>query len=253
MSGESLKPNCTQCPNEILDRLLPIISPSQFKLVMAIVRKTYGWHKKSDDISLTQLERMTGMSRQTVIDASAPLRASGFIVIGRSGRRGVLNYSLNIDVDTEALVKALDQSKNLTSLNNTTSLVQILDTQKKLTKENKSGAKAPDVSAHLRKKGTRASGPAALAAFEQFYQAYPRHVGKDDALKVWTKLAPGPELVAEIMAGVERYAETVKDTDPKYVKHPGPWLNARRWEDEPAGGNGNAEDPEYRKRTFINA
>ena len=118
---------------------------------------------------------------------------------------------------------------------------------------NKSGAKAPDVSAPLRKKATRASGPAALAAFEQFYQAYPRHVGKDDALKVWTKLAPGPELVAEIMAGVERYAETVKDTDPKYVKHPGPWLNARRWEDEPAGGNGNAEDPEYRKRTFINA
>jgi hypothetical protein len=55
------------------------------------------------------------------------------------------------------------------------------------------------------------------------------------------------------MAGVERYAEAVRDTDPKYVKHPGPWLNARRWEDEPAGGNGNAEDPEYRKRTFINA
>lgn len=254
MIGGALKPNCTQCPNDILDRLLPILSPSQFKLVMAIVRKTYGWHKKSDDISLTQLERMTGMSRQTVIDASAPLRASGFIVIGRSGRRGVLNYSLNINVDTESLVKTLDQSKNLTTLNNTTSLVQILDTQKKLTKEKKSErAKARQSSSHLRKKGTGASDPAALAAFSQFYQAYPRHVGKEDALEAWTKLAPSPELVAEIMAGVERYAETVKDADPKFIKHPGRWLNARRWEDEPAGGNGNAEDPEYRKRTFINA
>jgi phage replication O-like protein O len=240
MSGEALKPNCTQCPNEILDRLLPILSPSQFKLVMAIVRKTYGWHKKSDDISLTQLERMTGMSRQTVIDASTPLRASGFIVIGRSGRRGVLNYSLNINVDTESLVKTLDQSKNLTSLKNTTSLVQILDTQKKLTKENKNGAKAPSVSSPSRrgKKLTRPD-PAQVEAFARFYSAYPRHVDREAAQKAWFKLSPNPELVAEIMAGVERYAETVKDSEPKFIKHPGPWLSARRWEDEPAGGNGN--------------
>src|SRR5215813_9116496 len=137
-ASHALKPNCTQTPNAILDKLMPILSPAQFKLIMAICRKTYGWHKRSDDISLSQLEAMTGMSRQTIIDASTPLRGAGLIVIGRSGKRGVLNYSLNIDVDTESLVKQLDQSRSLTSLKNTTSLVQKLDTQKKLTKENNS-------------------------------------------------------------------------------------------------------------------
>jgi hypothetical protein len=45
------------------------------------------------------------------------------------------------------------------------------------------------------------------------------------------------------MAGVKRYTETVKDSEPKYIKHPGPWLNARRWEDEPVNGNGHTEGP----------
>jgi hypothetical protein len=112
------------------------------------------------------------------------------------------------------------------------------------TVNNKSGAKAPSLSSPSprEKKHTRPD-PAALVAFEQFYQAYPRHVGKADALKVWLKLAPSAELIGEIMSGVHWYAESVKDTDPKYVKHPSSWLNARRWEDEPsthAGSNAHA-------------
>jgi hypothetical protein len=74
--------------------------------------------------------------------------------------------------------------------------------------------------------------PATLAGFEQFYQAYPCHVGKADALKAWINIAPSPELIDEVMAAVERYAETLKGTDPKYIKHPASWLRGQRWEDE---------------------
>jgi hypothetical protein len=41
------------------------------------------------------------------------------------------------------------------------------------------------------------------------------------------------------MAGVERYRAEKADCDPKYIKHSAKWLNGRRWEDEPAGANGN--------------
>ena len=30
--------------------------------------------------------------------------------------------------------------------------------------------------------------------------------------------------------------ESVKDIEPKFIKHPGRWLTGRRWEDEPTGG-----------------
>jgi hypothetical protein len=39
-------------------------------------------------------------------------------------------------------------------------------------------------------------------------------------------------LVAAIMAGVKRYTHSLQDVELNFIKHPGPWLNARRWEDE---------------------
>jgi len=76
--------------------------------------------------------------------------------------------------------------------------------------------------------------PAQFEAFTSFYEAYPRHVGKGDAEKAWLKLNPDLDLTGRIMAAVRRYADEVQDTEPKYIKHPGPWLNSKRWEDEPA-------------------
>src|SRR3712207_8854559 len=34
----------------------------------AIIRQTFGWHKAEDELSLTQLERLTGLTRQGVVD-----------------------------------------------------------------------------------------------------------------------------------------------------------------------------------------
>jgi hypothetical protein len=60
-------------------------------------------------------------------------------------------------------------------------------------------------------------------------------------LNTWRRLNPDAELIPIIMAAVERYADSVQDTEPRFIKHPGPWLNAKRWEDEPANGNGHAK------------
>lgn len=63
------QPNYTQTPNALFDKYLAEIdSMTELKVVLAIVRKTLGWHKTRDIISITQLEKMTGLSRQGVID-----------------------------------------------------------------------------------------------------------------------------------------------------------------------------------------
>ncbi len=91
---------------------------------------------------------------------------------------------------------------------------------------------------HREKKGRSSSpDPIQAEALAGFYEAYPRHVGKAEAEKAWMKLDPNPELRAKIMIGTRRYAEEVRDVEPRFIKHPGPWLNARRWEDEPATGS----------------
>jgi hypothetical protein len=80
-----------------------------------------------------------------------------------------------------------------------------------------------------------------LAAFDQFYQAYPRHVAKQGALKSWLKFSPGAERIPVIMAAVEHYAAEVRDTEPKFILHPATWLNGKRWEDESGNGNGHVK------------
>lgn len=67
------------------------------------------------------------------------------------------------------------------------------------------------------------------AGFQQFWQVYPRRVGKLAALKEWQK-AVRLDSVENILAGVERY----KRTKPEYADwcHPRTFLSQGRWMDE---------------------
>lgn len=70
--------------------------------------------------------------------------------------------------------------------------------------------------------------------FLEFWQAYPRKVGKPVALKAYRKLNPSCSLHAEMMEALEKQKASVqwqKDGG-QYIPHPSTWLNQRRWEDE---------------------
>lgn len=69
-----------------------------------------------------------------------------------------------------------------------------------------------------------------IADFEDFYRSYPRKVGRGAAEKVWARLRPSPELLAEMLSALNRWDVP---TDPKFIPHPATWLNGKRWLDEP--------------------
>jgi hypothetical protein len=66
---------------------------------------------------------------------------------------------------------------------------------------------------------------------EKFWPIYPRKVGKPEAFKAFVKARKTADLET-ILSGVRRYALARASEDAQYTKHPGPWLNAGRWEDE---------------------
>lgn len=69
------------------------------------------------------------------------------------------------------------------------------------------------------------------SSFDEFWIAYPRKVGKQAAIKAFTKaLKVSP--VEEILAGARRYAEDPNRVD-AFTAHPTTWLNAGRWADGP--------------------
>ncbi len=82
-------PNYTQVPDQLLDDLLPDLSEAELKVLLYIVRRTFGFKKDADTISLRQLssgittkegrvlDRGTGLSKSGVTKALASLRMEG--------------------------------------------------------------------------------------------------------------------------------------------------------------------------------
>ncbi|MBU1862358.1 MAG: replication protein [Candidatus Omnitrophica bacterium] len=76
----------TAIANELLEAMCRVscFGSSQGQVLLAILRKTYGWNKKEDLISISQLQDMTRLSRRTVIYALQNLEAKKIITITRS-------------------------------------------------------------------------------------------------------------------------------------------------------------------------
>jgi phage replication O-like protein O len=105
-------PNTTQIPNEVFDTLMPQLSGGELKVLLYICRRTFGFRKGSDRISLTQiahgittkggrvLDQGTGLSKRHVINALKALEKKNIIIITRTvdetGLNEVNTYSLNM-------------------------------------------------------------------------------------------------------------------------------------------------------------
>ena len=81
-----------------------IISDIQYKVLECIARKTLGWHKRWDVISLSQLVAMTGNSRPSVIKAISGLVDKKIILCGKGQGREPNQYALNSGFDSFDLI-----------------------------------------------------------------------------------------------------------------------------------------------------
>lgn len=70
--------------------------------------------------------------------------------------------------------------------------------------------------------------------FDQFWESYPRKVGKGAAVLRWAKIKPDRVLHERIIAAVERQRQSqawMRDGG-QYIPNPATWLNQQRWDDE---------------------
>lgn len=74
--GVTTRLMATMVPNVFFRKeVLGPLSANELKLLLAIIRKTYGWHKDVDKISRTQVEAMTGIRCDKVKAAREGLKA----------------------------------------------------------------------------------------------------------------------------------------------------------------------------------
>lgn len=69
-------------------------------------------------------------------------------------------------------------------------------------------------------------------SFGMFWTVYPRKIAKAAALKAWEK-AVKLETGRNITAAANRFAQSQRGKDVKYIPHASTWLNQERWTDDP--------------------
>jgi len=85
--------NSFQIPNALVDELIATMTAADLKCYLVIVRKTVGWQKQTDRISITQFMKITGLSNRAVITACANLEEVGLVRVIKDGK-GNKSYSL---------------------------------------------------------------------------------------------------------------------------------------------------------------
>lgn len=239
--------------NELFDAMLAYpFTARQQKVVYAIMRKTYGYNKKVDDVSASQIAEMTGLHRSHVTATITSLEALNVI----TKAPGVFGSILGINKDFSTWVqpekppctKSVHGTETVrpvpNQLNGCTETVQVGGTETVHTitnfpkdnlqqTEKTCAPQADRVSAKPARAGQtgRAMTAALQARFDRFYKAYPRKRSRGVAEKAFAKLNPDDELLETMLAAIE-VAKRSSDWVNGFVPYPASWLSAKGWMDE---------------------
>jgi len=92
-------PNSFQVTNAFVDEAMNKISDPAVKIYLIITRKTRGWNKEDDALSISQLEKLSGKSRPTVVKCTSELVKVGLVKLHKQSVHGnVFSLTDNYDV-----------------------------------------------------------------------------------------------------------------------------------------------------------
>lgn len=134
----------TKIPNEIIEALCHVnLSSYESRVLWLILRKTYGFHKKTDWISLSQFSKETGIDRRNICKVIKKLSTGhtknsgkGIIIINKANRKKPL-YGLQEDYKKWSVPLSSIHRDDEMSSKQMTELPSIeIPTKESLTKEN---------------------------------------------------------------------------------------------------------------------
>lgn len=234
-ASPQLENGYTRLANELLDALIGAgLTARQWAVVMAVIRKTYGFNKKTDEIGLSQLSLMTGIEKGNLSRTVRELEAAR--VIHRGDGVHAHTFSINkrskqweLSNQQPQLSKQQPLSKrqpmgcqndNERVVDSTTLGLSEQQPQYTSLKTTQKTTSKDTIPHSLRER------------FDTFWAAYPRKTEKQDALKAFVKLNPDEDLFEQILRGLEISKKSEQWQNKRFVKHAATWLNKACWTDE---------------------
>ena len=118
MASPQLKDGYITIANEIMEALANTRIPGEARQVLdVILRKTYGWNKKEDEISLSQFKKATGLLSPNIIRARGKLSKMNIISVIQKDNTDTTTYRFQKDYTKwKPLSKKITLSKRIISV-----------------------------------------------------------------------------------------------------------------------------------------
>ena len=105
------KSNYTQIPNVFFDDILEGLNLAETKVLLAIMRKTFGWQKQIDRISYSQIVKMTGLSKVSISSGIKSLEKKDIIFVIRNGQECLYSVKVYSETGKEGLLVSNEESE----------------------------------------------------------------------------------------------------------------------------------------------
>jgi len=207
--------NHTQVPNDFIDTHMRTVSSTAGIIFLCICRKTIGWHKETDSISVSQLEKLTGRSKNTILSAIKELEGIGLIIKESHMIENVNlpnTYTINFST-LDAGARVVQESHGGGAENARGGGAENAPTKETITKENTKET-------HTRIKNEE--------LFTEFWETYNKKSDKQLALKQWNRLTKDQQIKA--ISNIKPYLASLSDI--KYQKKPSNYLAHGTFEDD---------------------
>lgn len=205
--------------NELMEHVMRLpIDGGGFRILLSVIRRTYGFRKKKDYISLSKFQEYTGMSRSHVLKQIKKLVL--YRVLVKDGNMYNLNKNWEEWVVLYRVPPGLHRVLPSTPQSTTASTLQsthkrhVLKTSLQKTKNNTK--KDENQLSDLDKN------------FMTFYRAYPRKQGKALAREAFEKINPNEALLGKIIRCLKHHENRIWNDS--FIPNPAKWLDDTPWE-----------------------
>ena len=251
MADPQIENGYTRIANELLEALLLAnLSKRQLLVVFAVIRQTYGFNRKSDRISGSQIAGLTGLRRNHCSVAMAELIEMKILHLSGSqlgvqkdheqwscGGPNSGSESRNRTVPKQDHIspESGPESQNGTVPNQDYSSPNSgLDESQNRTKTSPKTGHTKD-SKDISKDSFKDKRANALEQrFESWWQCYPKKRNRGQALKAWKSIKPDAELMEEMIVATEAAKKSPgwQKARGQYIPYPATWLRAQGWLDQ---------------------
>jgi len=259
MASPQTEDGYTRISNEIMEALMKFnLSAYESRVLWFIFRKTYGFKKKADWITLSQFSKAIGLDRRNVHRSIKKLLAKNIIVVHRDdGIRVKYGFQKDyskwkVSSKQTTVIHRDDRvvSKEMTRVVSKETPTKDTITKDTITKEKNYvlfSKKTPEVEFYITKKKKKLQGPK-LERFTVAWEAFGYKRGKADAADTWMNIKNMDEnLFDKIITAAKVTADNRENGDssktPQMFQG---WLSGKRWEDEKGEEHESIYDREIR-------